>query len=132
MELKTKSTFRVADYLTKDCPCWQLAQGSVGHHDLKSLQTLFLHLAVSLQPFFHLPNFLQKSIYSRSFYFTFHSFAFQLPDWKKILSFAQLVIGDFAAMKFATKVFSSTRSQYSFSLYMNDRNTSSGRYKTTL
>lgn len=128
MELKTKSVFRVSDHLTKDRPCWQLTQGSVGKHSLKRAHTFFLHPHTSLRRFSNLPNFLQKSIYSNRFHFAFHSFTFQWMDGTNIISFFQLLISSLTSIKFVPEGFSSTRSIDSFNLYMNDRYTYTGRY----
>lgn len=128
MELKTKSVFRVSDHLTKDRPCWQLAQGPVGKHSLKRARTFFLHSVSSLRQFSNLPNFLQKSIYPNRFHFAFHSFVCQLMDGRNRISFFQLLIGSLTSINFEPEGFSSTRSIDSFNLYMNDRYTFTGRY----
>lgn len=132
MEFKTTSALRVSDHLVNDRLSWPWAQGSGWKHRLKSAQTLFLHAAASLQRFSKLPNFLQKSIYPSVFHRGFHSFTFRLTDGRNMISFFKPLIGDLTSVKFVPEVFSSTCSNYSFNLYMNDRYTSTREYVITM
>lgn len=108
MELTTTSVLQVVGYLAKEHPSQNLKK------KVESVDTLFFYLASAFHPLSNLHNFLQKSIYSKSFHFSFHIFATRFFDWKNMILFSQLLIGDLTSVKLVAEVSLSARLQIQF------------------
>jgi hypothetical protein len=105
MELTTKSVLQVLRDLTNEHPSQDLKKR------VESVDTLFFYSSPAFYPFSILPNFLQRSIYSKSFHSTFHSFAFRVLNWKNMILFSQLLIGNLTPVKRLPEVSMSARLQ---------------------
>lgn len=105
MELTTTSILQVLGYLTKEHPSQNLKK------KVESVDTLFFYSALAFHPLSNLPNFLQKSIYSKNFHFSFHSFASRVCNWKNMILFSQLLIRGLTSLKLVAEVSTSARFQ---------------------
>ena len=108
MELTTKSVLQVLSYLMNEHPSQDLKKR------VESVDTLFFYSSPAFYLLSILPNFLQRSIYSRSFHSTFHSFASRVLNWKNMVLFSQLLIGNLTPVKLVPEVSMSARLQIQY------------------
>lgn len=108
MELTTKSVLQVLSYLTNEHPSQDLKKR------VESVDTLFFYSSPVFYLLSILPNILQRSIYSNSFHATFQNFAFRVLNWKNLVLFSQLLIGNFTPVKLVPEVSMSARLQIQY------------------